>query len=108
MVWNEGPRWSIPPSLFPYRSAKEPWAAFLTFWASPLISKGRPKLPRPGPFTIPPAFEDQSIRAEMFETGMKVVDLIAPFSKGGKVGVFGGAGVGKTVIILELIYNVAK
>src|SRR5436305_5523289 len=44
----------------------------------------------------------------MFETGMKVVDLIAPFSKGGKVGVFGGAGVGKTVIILELIYNVAK
>lgn len=55
-----------------------------------------------------PSFADQSTTAEMFETGMKVIDLIAPFSKGGKVGVFGGAGVGKTVVILELINNVAK
>ena len=55
-----------------------------------------------------PSFADQSPQAEMFETGMKVIDLIAPFSKGGKVGVFGGAGVGKTVVILELINNVAK
>ena len=55
-----------------------------------------------------PSFEDQSTKAEMFETGMKVIDLVAPFSRGGKVGVFGGAGVGKTVIILELINNVAK
>jgi F-type H+-transporting ATPase subunit beta len=55
-----------------------------------------------------PSFADQSTQAEMFETGMKVIDLIAPFSKGGKVGVFGGAGVGKTVVILELINNVAK
>ncbi|HEX2912801.1 MAG TPA: F0F1 ATP synthase subunit beta [Chloroflexia bacterium] len=55
-----------------------------------------------------PSFADQSTQAEMFATGMKVIDLIAPFSKGGKVGVFGGAGVGKTVIILELINNVAK
>ena len=44
----------------------------------------------------------------MFETGIKVIDLIAPFAKGGKVGLFGGAGVGKTVIIQELIHNVAK
>jgi F-type H+-transporting ATPase subunit beta len=55
-----------------------------------------------------PAFEDQSTKAEMFEMGLKVIDLIAPFTKGGKVGVFGGAGVGKTVVILELINNVAK
>ena len=56
----------------------------------------------------PPSFVDQSTQAEMFETGLKVIDLIAPFSKGGKVGVFGGAGVGKTVIIQELIHNVAS
>jgi F-type H+-transporting ATPase subunit beta len=55
----------------------------------------------------PPPFVDQSTKTEMFETGIKVVDLLAPYSKGGKVGLFGGAGVGKTVIIMELIHNVA-
>jgi len=55
----------------------------------------------------PPSFEDQSTKTEVFETGIKVVDLLAPYSKGGKVGLFGGAGVGKTVIIMELINNVA-
>ncbi len=55
----------------------------------------------------PPPFIDQSTKTEMFETGIKVVDLLAPYSKGGKVGLFGGAGVGKTVIIMELIHNVA-
>jgi F-type H+-transporting ATPase subunit beta len=55
-----------------------------------------------------PSFEDQRTEPEMFETGVKVIDLIAPFRKGGKIGVFGGAGVGKTVIIQELINNVAK
>ena len=55
-----------------------------------------------------PAFDDQTTATEVFETGLKVIDLIAPFSKGGKVGVFGGAGVGKTVIIQELIRNVAE
>jgi F-type H+-transporting ATPase subunit beta len=55
-----------------------------------------------------PSFEDQSPAAQVFETGMKVIDLIAPFAKGGKIGVFGGAGTGKTVIITELINNVAK
>jgi F-type H+-transporting ATPase subunit beta len=54
-----------------------------------------------------PAFEEQSTSTEMFETGIKVVDLLAPYAKGGKVGLFGGAGVGKTVIIMELIHNVA-
>ena len=55
----------------------------------------------------PPPFEDQSTKQEIFETGIKVVDLLAPYAKGGKVGLFGGAGVGKTVIIMELIHNVA-
>ena len=55
----------------------------------------------------PPSFEDQSTKSEIFETGIKVVDLLAPYAKGGKVGLFGGAGVGKTVIIMELIHNVA-
>ena len=55
-----------------------------------------------------PAFDEQSTRAEMFETGIKVIDLIQPFLKGGKIGLFGGAGVGKTVVIMELINNVAK
>ncbi|ELC8716673.1 F0F1 ATP synthase subunit beta [Campylobacter coli] len=55
----------------------------------------------------PPVFEDQSTKSEIFETGIKVVDLLAPYAKGGKVGLFGGAGVGKTVIIMELIHNVA-
>ena len=55
----------------------------------------------------PPSFEDQSPVAEMLETGIKVIDLLAPYAKGGKIGLFGGAGVGKTVLIMELIHNVA-
>jgi F-type H+-transporting ATPase subunit beta len=55
-----------------------------------------------------PKFVDQAVKVEMFETGIKVVDLLAPYRRGGKIGLFGGAGVGKTVLILELINNVAK
>jgi F-type H+-transporting ATPase subunit beta len=55
-----------------------------------------------------PEFVDQSTSVEALETGIKVVDLIAPYPKGGKVGLFGGAGVGKTVVIMELINNIAK
>jgi F-type H+/Na+-transporting ATPase subunit beta len=58
---------------------------------------------RPAPTLI-----EQSTQAEVFETGIKVIDLIAPFTKGGKTGIFGGAGVGKTVVIQELIHNVAE
>ena len=54
-----------------------------------------------------PSFEDQSTRLEMFETGIKVIDLLEPYLRGGKIGLFGGAGVGKTVIIMELINNIA-
>ena len=56
----------------------------------------------------PPAYDEQESTTEMLETGIKVVDLIAPYAKGGKIGLFGGAGVGKTVLIMELINNVAK
>lgn len=56
----------------------------------------------------PPSLEDQNPTPEIFETGIKVIDLIAPYMKGGKVGLFGGAGVGKTVLIMELINNVAR
>lgn len=55
-----------------------------------------------------PAFEEQNTESEIFETGIKVIDLIAPYTKGGKVGLFGGAGVGKTVLIQELIHNIAR
>jgi F-type H+-transporting ATPase subunit beta len=55
-----------------------------------------------------PKFTDQSVNIEMFETGIKVIDLLAPYRRGGKIGLFGGAGVGKTVLIQELINNVAK
>src|SRR5499425_2763900 len=69
----------------------------------PIESKERHPIHRPAP-----SFEEQATTAEMFETGVKVVDLIQPFLKGGKIGLFGGAGVGKTVFIQELINNVAK
>ena len=56
----------------------------------------------------PPRFEDLSVDTEVLYTGIKVIDLLEPYSKGGKIGLFGGAGVGKTVIIMELINNIAK
>ncbi len=55
-----------------------------------------------------PSFDEQSTQAELFETGVKVIDLMAPFTRGGKTGIFGGAGTGKTVILQELIHNIAK
>ncbi|KAM9902777.1 hypothetical protein OXX79_003770, partial [Metschnikowia pulcherrima] len=58
--------------------------------------------------TDPPSFVQQSTSAEVLETGIKVVDLLAPYARGGKIGLFGGAGVGKTVFIQELINNIAK
>ncbi len=69
----------------------------------PIQSKDRLPIHRP-----PPPFVDQVTKPQIFETGIKVMDLLEPYQKGGKVGLFGGAGVGKTVIILELINNVAK
>jgi F-type H+-transporting ATPase subunit beta len=70
--------------------------------AGPVVSDLRYPIHRPAP-----SFDEQSTRVEIFETGIKVIDLIAPFTKGGKTGIFGGAGVGKTVIITELIRSIA-
>src|SRR5713226_6662584 len=74
------------------------------------VDKGGPvKTGKSYPIHRPaPSFEQQSTKVEMFETGIKVVDLLEPYTKGGKTGLFGGAGVGKTVLIQELINNVAK
>jgi F-type H+-transporting ATPase subunit beta len=69
----------------------------------PVLAKKRLPIHRPAP-----SFEEQSTATEIFETGIKVIDLLEPYAKGGKTGLFGGAGVGKTVIIMELIHNCAK
>ena len=69
------------------------------------ISASSPRLPI---HRLPPTFDEQTTKAEIFETGIKAIDLMTPFLKGGKVGLFGGAGVGKTVTIQELIRNVAQ
>src|SRR5438132_2466916 len=75
----------------------------------PVDNKGEVKAKERWPIhRNPPSFEEQSTDVEMFETGIKVVDLLEPYTKGGKTGLFGGAGVGKTVLIMELINNVAK
>jgi len=71
--------------------------------AGPIQGSGEAPIHAPAP-----SFQDQSTEAEILETGIKVVDLLAPYAKGGKIGLFGGAGVGKTVLIMELINNVAK
>jgi F-type H+-transporting ATPase subunit beta len=75
----------------------------------PVDERGPVKAEKRYPIHRPaPSFEEQSTKLEMFETGIKVIDLIEPYLRGGKIGLFGGAGVGKTVIIQELIYNLAK
>ena len=74
----------------------------------PIDEKGDIKVKMTSPIhKQAPSFEEQDTSTEIFETGIKVVDLIAPYSKGGKIGLFGGAGVGKTVLIMELINNIA-
>ncbi|MBE6071228.1 MAG: F0F1 ATP synthase subunit beta [Clostridium butyricum] len=71
--------------------------------AGEVVAKEEYPIHRPAP-----SFQEQSVEPEMFETGIKVIDLLAPYQKGGKIGLFGGAGVGKTVLIQELINNIAK
>ncbi|SFI66458.1 F0F1 ATP synthase subunit beta [Thermoflavimicrobium dichotomicum] len=71
--------------------------------AGPVVTEERWPIHRPAP-----SFEEQSTAQEMLETGIKVIDLLAPYAKGGKIGLFGGAGVGKTVLIQELIHNIAQ
>ena len=75
----------------------------------PIDERGPVKTKKRAPIhAVAPPFVDQSTETEILTTGIKVVDLIAPYAKGGKIGLFGGAGVGKTVLIMELINNVAK
>ena len=76
-------------------------------YGEPIDGKGEIKAPRAGVYREPPAFTELSEEKQIFETGIKVIDLLTPYVKGGKVGLFGGAGVGKTMLILELINNVA-
>ena len=87
---------------------KETLGRILNVTGEPIDEQGPVEAETMYPIHRPaPSFEDQSTQVEVFETGIKVIDLIAPFTKGGKTGVFGGAGVGKTVIITELIRNIA-
>jgi F-type H+-transporting ATPase subunit beta len=75
----------------------------------PVDEKGPVNAKKTSPIhRAPPSFQEQATSVEMFETGIKVIDMLAPYKKGGKIGLFGGAGVGKTVLIMELINNVAK
>ena len=92
------------------RSATRRWAGSSTCWASRWTTARRsPTDAERWPIhRETPKFVDLEPKTEIFETGIKVIDLIAPFVKGGKIGLFGGAGVGKTVVIQELINNVAK
>ena len=91
------------------RSARPRLGASSTCWATRSTATARSIPQERRPIHRPaPSFADQSTQAQIFETGIKVIDLIAPFTKGGKTGIFGGAGVGKTVVIQELIANIAK
>ncbi|MEA2006944.1 MAG: F0F1 ATP synthase subunit beta [Patescibacteria group bacterium] len=88
---------------------KESLGRMFDVLGNPIDGKGAIKTKKKYPIHRPaPKFEDQSTQAKVFETGIKVIDLICPFLAGGKVGLFGGAGVGKTVLIQELIRNIAQ
>jgi F-type H+/Na+-transporting ATPase subunit beta len=87
---------------------RETLGRILNVLGQPVDEMGPVNASRTYPIHRPaPAFEDQSTKLEMFETGIKVIDLLEPYLRGGKIGLFGGAGVGKTVIIMELINNIA-
>jgi len=87
---------------------KETLGRMFNVTGDPIDDKPAPKTKKKYPIHRPaPSFSEQSTKTEVFETGIKVIDLICPFMKGGKVGLFGGAGVGKTVIVMELIHNIA-
>ena len=108
-VWCAAWRSRTPARPSRCRWARRCWAASSTSSASRSTTRGPVNAKKFHPIHRPaPKFVDQAVKVEMFETGIKVVDLLAPYRRGGKIGLFGGAGVGKTVLILELINNVAK
>src|SRR3954466_4475070 len=88
---------------------KETLGRILNVIGSPIDERGSVNAtPRVPIHRAPPTFVEQDVRVQAFETGIKVIDLLAPYLRGGKIGLFGGAGVGKTVLLMELINNVAK
>jgi len=88
---------------------KETLGRILNVIGLPVDERGPVNATRRNPIHhAPPSFVDQDVRVQAFETGIKVIDLLAPYTRGGKIGLFGGAGVGKTVLLQELINNVAK
>ena len=88
---------------------KETLGRIINITGEPVDKMGPIKTDKLYPIHRPaPSFEQQSTKVEMFETGIEVVDLLEPYTRGGKTGLFGGAGVGKTVLIQELINNIAK
>ena len=98
----------IPGSPLRFRSDSEVLGRLFNVLGEPIDEKGAGRNGAHASIHRPaPSFEDQNTESEIFETGIKVIDLIAPYAKGGKVGLFGGAGVGKTVLIQELINNIA-
>ena len=86
---------------------KEVLGRMFNVLGEPIDGKEEVKAERRSIYQNPPSFKEQSTKVEIFETGIKVIDLLCPYIKGGKVGLFGGAGVGKTVLIQELINNIA-
>lgn len=99
---------STPATPSPCPWARRRWVASWTCWATP-STNAVPWIRPDGPIhRKAPAYDELSPSQELLETGIKVIDLISPFAKGGKVGLFGGAGVGKTVNMMELINNIAK
>ena len=86
---------------------KETLGRLFNVLGEPIDGKKAPNVEKWSIHRAPPKFTEQSTKIEILETGVKVIDLICPFVKGGKIGAFGGAGVGKTVVIQELIYNLA-
>jgi len=101
-VKNSGAPISVP-------VGKETLGRILNVVGQPVDERGPVNATRRMPIHhAPPSFVDQDVRVQAFETGIKVIDLLAPYTRGGKIGLFGGAGVGKTVLLQELINNVAK
>ena len=108
MAWCAAPKRLTPASPSRSPSATSAWAACSTCWVSRWTTSPPPTPEAYWPIHRPaPSYEEQQSTTEILETGIKVVDLICPYAKGGKIGLFGGAGVGKTVLIQELIYNIA-
>ena len=108
-AWSAAWRSSTPAARCRCRSARRRSAASSTCSATRSTSAGRSPPPSAGRSTgRPPSFDSLSPKTEVFETGIKVIDLLTPFVRGGKIGLFGGAGLGKTVILQELIARIAK